>query len=187
MIAKKLKEYRTAQNLTMKALADACGMSVGYISQLEHGQAEPSLSSLRKLAQALDVPLFLLLDTPENQSLVLRSEEHLVTRSKDGAVLYEFLNPLPSEAFMPQMLVMKFIIQPHAKASEMALQHPSEEVIYVMSGQLTLSICDEVTELKAGDSAVIKKNLPHTCVNNQDEPLVGVSCVTPPVWGNARR
>ena len=58
----KIREYRKQQNLTMKELAREAGMSISYISQVERGEIDPSLSSLRKIASVLQVPLYLLLD-----------------------------------------------------------------------------------------------------------------------------
>ena len=46
----------------MKELAQEAGMSISYISQVERGEIDPSLSSLRKIASVLQVPLYLLLD-----------------------------------------------------------------------------------------------------------------------------
>ena len=41
----KIREYRKQQNLTMKELAREAGMSISYISQVERGEIDPSLSS----------------------------------------------------------------------------------------------------------------------------------------------
>ena len=49
----KIREYRKQQNLTMKELAQEAGMSISYISQVERGEIDPSLSSLRKIASVL--------------------------------------------------------------------------------------------------------------------------------------
>ena len=52
----RLREIRTARGLTLKALAKkAGGMSYPFLSNIERGKADPSLSTLRRLAKALDV------------------------------------------------------------------------------------------------------------------------------------
>ena len=60
----------------MKELAREAGMSISYISQVERGEIDPSLSSLRKIASVLQVPLYLLLDDIE-----IRGESHPAKRS----------------------------------------------------------------------------------------------------------
>ncbi|MDE7067918.1 MAG: helix-turn-helix domain-containing protein, partial [Schaedlerella arabinosiphila] len=57
----KIRKYRKKMNLTIKELAARTGLSIGYISQLERNEAEPSLSSLRKIAKEFGVPLYVLI------------------------------------------------------------------------------------------------------------------------------
>jgi transcriptional regulator with XRE-family HTH domain len=185
MLGKKLHAYRKGQGLTMKVLAERCGLSTGYISQLERGMLEPSLNSLRRLAEALDIPAYLLLDYPPGEIMTIRNADHMVMRNKEDTVLYEFLTPLPSERFMPSSVIIKFTIQPHSGDTEQPISHPSEEIITVLSGILTLGVCAETTVLNPGDSSVIRKNLPHIFRNEHSEPVCGISCITPPVWGKA--
>ena len=58
----KIREFRKSQKMTIKALAELSGMSISYISQIERGEIDPSLSSLRKIAAGLQVPMYMLLD-----------------------------------------------------------------------------------------------------------------------------
>jgi transcriptional regulator with XRE-family HTH domain len=51
----RLKELRQAKGFTQKALADKLGMSLTYLSNLENGKANVSLTTLRRLAKALKV------------------------------------------------------------------------------------------------------------------------------------
>ncbi|HEY6140680.1 MAG TPA: helix-turn-helix transcriptional regulator [Thermoanaerobaculia bacterium] len=51
---KRLKELREKHGFTLRALADATGMSLAFISDLERGLKLPSLTTLLRLAVALD-------------------------------------------------------------------------------------------------------------------------------------
>ena len=62
MADNKIRKYRKKLNLTIKDLAERTGLSIGYISQLERDEAEPSLSSLRKIAKEFDVPIYVLIE-----------------------------------------------------------------------------------------------------------------------------
>ena len=54
-IGDKLKEIRTRRFLTQEELADRAGVSPATIVRVERNQAEPHISTMRKLAQALNV------------------------------------------------------------------------------------------------------------------------------------
>lgn len=51
----KLKERRTHSGLTQEALARRAGFSLGYIARLEAGHHDPPVSTLVKLARALNI------------------------------------------------------------------------------------------------------------------------------------
>jgi len=57
-----VREQRTAAGLSLRELAATTGVSNAYLSQIERGLHEPSLSVLRAVAEALDVPLAALLE-----------------------------------------------------------------------------------------------------------------------------
>lgn len=83
MADNKIRRYRKKLKLTIKELAERTGLSIGYISQLERDEAEPSLSSLRKIAKELDVPLYVLIqEEKENGSLTIRREERMSVKTK---------------------------------------------------------------------------------------------------------
>ena len=52
-----LKTAREKKGYTLKQLSEISGLSIGFISQVERGQTDPSLSSLKNLATALDLKL----------------------------------------------------------------------------------------------------------------------------------
>jgi len=52
-----LRSQRAAAELSLRELAELTNVSNAYLSQLERGQHEPSLSVLRSIASALGVPL----------------------------------------------------------------------------------------------------------------------------------
>jgi len=54
-IAEKIKHFRTAKNLSQKELATSIGMDQAQYSRMESGKVEPTVSSLEKIADALDV------------------------------------------------------------------------------------------------------------------------------------
>ena len=57
----RLREIRTTRDLTLKNLAEATGLSVSYLSDIERGRTNPSLKTVEALADALDITVQTLL------------------------------------------------------------------------------------------------------------------------------
>mgnify|MGYP000041943461 CR=1 FL=1 len=53
-----IKNIRKAKKLLLKDVALKCGISSSMLSQIEKGNANPSLNTIKSIAQVLEVPLF---------------------------------------------------------------------------------------------------------------------------------
>jgi|ERR1035437_4688068 transcriptional regulator with XRE-family HTH domain len=63
-----IKTLRQEKNITLPALAESAGLSKGLLSQIENSvDANPSLSTLYKIAEALDESLSTILETEQVQ------------------------------------------------------------------------------------------------------------------------
>ena len=85
-IGSTLKLLRTASNLTQSSLAKDLNVTANYLSLVENGRKEPSLTLLKRFSKKLDAPLgyFLWLALEENRSqeefdLKRKMDELLVT------------------------------------------------------------------------------------------------------------
>ena len=184
MLGTNIREYRKKQKLTMKELAERTGLSIGYISQVELGETEPSLSSLRKIAGEFDVPVYVLLDDHKNDSsLTIRREERMTAHVRKNSVEYEFLTPFSSQNFSPKALMIKATLEPHSRDSEIPIVHHSEETLLVVKGTLKVVVGEETIVLREGDTTIIKEDFPHTCINDEDDYTEVISVITPPIWG----
>ena len=180
----KIREYRKQRQLTIKELAALTDMSISYISQIERGEIDPSLSALRKIAGVFQIPLYLLLDDMEfSDHLTLKRDQQPMRFSEDQKVSYRFLTPLPSPRYAPEALLIEFTLAPQSQDVPEPVRHHSEELIYVTNGNLTVQIGDSQIELSNGDTAVIQKDFPHICKNRTDETVTGIAVFSPPVWG----
>ena len=63
VVGGRLRERRTAAQLTLKQLANRTGLSVSLISQIELGKSAASMSTLHKLATALQVKMTYFFET----------------------------------------------------------------------------------------------------------------------------
>lgn len=181
----KIREQRKRRNLTIKELADSAGLSISYISQVERGEVDPSLSSLRKIAAVFQVPIYILIDHRETyEGLTVRKNQRISKYAEHNSIVYTFLSPLPSGDFLPKSILMEFQIKPFSQDVELPIVHHSEEVITVYEGILTVSVGDTEVVLEPGDTTVIREDVPHICKNTTDKPVRGIAAISPPVWGS---
>jgi ribosome-binding protein aMBF1 (putative translation factor) len=62
-VGRRLRERRTAEQLTLKQLGNRTGLSVSLISQIELGKSAASMSTLHKLATALQIRMTYFFET----------------------------------------------------------------------------------------------------------------------------
>ena len=67
----RIRELRKARKLTVEQLADMVGLSKSYVSEIENGKKQANQNRIEKFANALNVPVYDLLDE-ETLSLEMR-------------------------------------------------------------------------------------------------------------------
>ena len=96
-LGKRLYKIRTEQKLSMRSVASIAGVSVAYLSKIEHDEANPTLDILEKLAKALAVSLNDLTNSAEqSMDSLLNMPESLklfVENNKDRPDYKDLLDP----------------------------------------------------------------------------------------------
>ncbi len=182
MLGDQIRSIRKSQEITLKELAEKTSLSIGYISQIERNLTDPSLSTLRKISGALGVPTYLFLGDEPHGSLTLRKEEMIQLSQPNSNVRYQIMSPMPTGEFVPQSLVARFELAPRSVDGELPVIHPSEEIVLLERGAVDVIIDGKPVHLEAGDTTLIRPNLPHILSNPTDEVVMGYSILTPAVW-----
>lgn len=182
MLGDKIREARKRKNITLNQLAEISGLTASYISQAERNLTEPSLSSLRKLASSLQVPLYFFLDDEIPQTQVIRADQRRQLALPDSDIIYEYLTPIgASEANPPKLEVIVFRLNPKCWSREDYARHDiAEECITVLSGVITVDCLNESYQLYEGDSIYIRHGVPHKAYNPSNTISVALICLTPP-------
>ena len=153
-VGNRLRSLRKERGMTIPQLAAETGLTNGFISQLERDLTSASLSSLARIAAALDVRLGHLVDgTPVGEAqrmLNLRGQEHLLLSASDEMRYH----------------VTESHIEPGASAGAELYTLPADvEIVYVVEGSLELQVVDTVHFLRAGESFTYTPRDPHTWRN----------------------
>jgi transcriptional regulator with XRE-family HTH domain len=174
-----IKEVRKARAMTMAELANRTGLSAGGLSQIESGTIHPSLTTLRRIAAALDEPIFrFFLDHATEPQVVVRANARRKVAIANSAASYELLTP----NLRGDLEVMEMRIEPGGISADAPLAHRGEECIVLLQGRARIEIGEGVYELEPGDSATFRAELPHRTSNIGDDTLVAISVITPPAF-----
>ena len=174
-----LRALRKARGLTLSDLADTLGRSVGWLSQVERDISQPSIDDLRDMARALDVSvssLFRVQAAPGEEGHIVRADARRPIGSREAGLIEELLSPDLTDDFE---VVHSTFAARSAKAE--AIARPTQEVGYVVSGQMRMWIDGTWFDLKPGDSFRIR-NEPYRWENPHDAPCVAIWVIAPPVY-----
>jgi transcriptional regulator with XRE-family HTH domain len=196
-IGRRVAAHRGRRGLRVAEFAREIGVSPSLISQIERGQARPSVSTLFAMAQALDVPVDAFFREQEPGAAgparprrpaagpAKRTEagdgEHryVVRRGSrpaidiEGGVRWERLTPQT----LPHLDFMQLVYAPHAQSNPSLYTHPGTEMVLVTTGILDITVGFERYRLEAGDSMHFPSSMPHQYVNPTDETTRAVTVI----------
>ena len=174
----RLRARRQELGLSLRALAERVSLTASFLSQIERDLASPSIESLRKISNALDVPIFYFLVEPETKSPVVRRGERARLNLPGSNLTYHLMTPDLSrkmEVFMAEK-------EPGEEKITLPLRQQTEEFIYVLQGQLEIDINYEVYLLGPGDSVYFDGPLLRRLTARGDTTLRFISVITPPIF-----
>ena len=161
-----LRDVRTRQGFSVRALAARAGCSPSFISQVEHGQASPSISSLERLVQALGTTLgdFFRENTPPT---VVRSYERTALTHGWSRAQIEALAPAGAGRALEPLLIT---LEPGGQSDSQPYAPGGDEFAFVCDGDVLLTVSETVHCLTRGDAATFSGERPHRWENVGREP-----------------
>ena len=88
IIAINLNELRTERNLTLGQLSKISGISKAMLSDIEKGNSNPTINTLWKIANGLNVPYTRLMEGIEKEATVIRKSEQPFKPAKRTIIVY---------------------------------------------------------------------------------------------------
>ena len=172
-----MRRLRKERGWNLEDLAERTNLSRAYLSRLENGERQPSLTALFHVAQAYGVAFSSLFEPePDLESgVIVRAAETPMRRG--NALSYASLSR-GSWAFNLHPIR---IVLPAEREEGEVYQHEGEQWLYVVSGRLGLEIGDEHSVLEPGDAAHFSAENPHrlTALGGQDAEIILVACAVP--------
>jgi transcriptional regulator with XRE-family HTH domain len=167
--------------MNLAALAEAIGKSIGYVSQIERGRSEISISTLKAISEALGVQISWFFQgydpsVPAEHGHVVRREHRRRLDFPGTGIEEELLSPtLTGEA---ELILSTFA--PGARSGDEQVSRMAEQSGYVIEGELELNVGTQRFTLRAGDSFRIGRAESYSVRNPGAVASVSLWVVAPP-------
>lgn len=168
VIGGQIRELRKVKGLTLQHVADAAGISVGYLSQIERNQSKLPIGVLRRIFSALGVHMnwfFQITEAPD-------SEREWIVRVSDRRRLIFTGTGVHEKLLSPNLAgpleLLLSTLEPGADSGDYS--HEEAEAGLVLSGTLDLWIAGKFFHLEEGDSFSFRSTDVHRCANPGDTP-----------------
>ncbi|MDQ0253390.1 quercetin dioxygenase-like cupin family protein/DNA-binding Xre family transcriptional regulator [Evansella vedderi] len=175
-VTDKIRSLRNEQKLTLKDLSEKTGLSVSFLSQVERGSSSLAITSLKKIADALEVPITDFFESHANYNYVVKTTDQKPFRIEGSTAEYVRLGGEFTGRSLEPLLVTLSPGQPYDKV----FSHPGEEFYYVLDGIVLFNVDGKEYIVKAGDSIHFPSHVPHYWENPLDNDAK-VLCVLTPV------
>ncbi len=177
ILGEKIRKFRKEKGVALRKLAIIADVSSSLLSQIENNKVDPSLSTLRKIAQALDIPVFyLLMEERSNHSMLVKMNQRKRVIFPKGGLRYEILH----SDYEKKMGVMIGTLSKGGFTSEVRLSHDGEECLVIIDGVLNVELPQQTFQMETGDSLYFDSSIPHKLYNDQEKDCQFYLIITPP-------
>jgi XRE family transcriptional regulator, regulator of sulfur utilization len=147
-----VRRLREGQGLSLRTLASSTGFSASFLSQVENGQASPSIASMDRIASALGVTLAQFFHGAESAPTIVRSDTRVQLNSEWSKARIEGLAGDSSVGRLDAVLIT---IEPGGMSGKHPYQPAREEFAMVLEGRALLTLGSSDHVLNAGDAVTI--------------------------------
>jgi transcriptional regulator with XRE-family HTH domain len=181
-VGSRIRSLRKRRGLSLLALSEQSGLSPNAISRIERGENSPTVSSLRRLANGLDVSVIDLFKEEKIATTIFVKEDNRSQTRAAGATIESLGSGLPEQGLEPIWIT----IEPGSGSTNDTVTHPGEEFVLCLEGCVEYRVADRLYKLERGDSLFFKAGQPH-CFYNPTENIAVILLMLQEQEANARR
>lgn len=176
-VSEQIKVLRLKQGKTLKKLSEDTGLSVSFLSQVERGESSIAITSLNKIAGALNVHIKTFFEPEHAQDFKIVPSE--IDPFKLEKSEQEFLRV--SSEFENRRLDSYMVRVPPNSHSEPS-SHDGEEMYYVIDGTATFYVNEEKYLLTKGEMIHFPSTYRHYYKNESKDDLRILCVLTPKLF-----
>ena len=175
-IGKRIKKLRVQNGLTQGELASRCELTKGFVSQLEHDLATPSLPTLMDIVEALGSDMAAFFSQEADRKIVFGREDFFEDDRESCSISWVVPNA-QKNAMEPIVVTLK----PH-QASWVMAPHKGEEFGLVLSGSAALVYGGKKHRIRRGETFYIGGDQEHYLLNETSGEARILWITTPPLF-----
>ena len=169
----RVKRVRTNNGMTVRQLAEKVGLSASFLYQLEQEKTSPSFSTLKSIAAALNTNITLLIeDNLPEEWLIVRGNNYKRVITGNSGMELNLLTFLGSRE--KRMQPMVFELAPGAASADIAEYRDKEHFLYILEGEIGVTLGDVKYLLNKGDAAYFIFDAPGELRNAGKDKAVGL-------------
>ena len=167
-LGKTVQRLRKAYNLSLSELAEQSGVAKSIISQLERNETNPTLATIWRLSQALDVSIERVLQGSEDEPFLAKSSkaDTPILMSDDGRCRLAIIGWIKTVDWLQWF---DFTADPGGALESDAHQRGSVECLSVLRGELEVEVAGVIDQAKAGETLRYRCDRPHVIRNRGPE------------------
>lgn len=174
-LAHNIEKLRLNKGLSQQQLAKQAGIPRSTLTNIESGDANPSLHNLVKISLALGVSIEELLSKPRTECLLIKAEAvPAQNRSQGKAILHKLL---PDR--IKGIEIDRLELAPEAAMGGHPHLDGTKEYLTVIQGEILVHIAGEKFHVKQGDVLAFPGHQPHSYRNLKKTSSVALSVVLP--------
>ena len=168
-LGKTVQRLRKTYNLSLSELSEQSGVAKSIISQIERNETNPTLATIWRLAQALDVSIDRVLQAAEDEPFVEKSSrgDTPMLVSDDGLCRLAIIGWIKTVEWLQWY---DFSAEPGGILTSEAHQRGSIECLSVIEGELDVEVAGSVERARAGETLRYRCDRPHTIRNRSESP-----------------
>ncbi|MGX7012801.1 helix-turn-helix domain-containing protein [Vagococcus silagei] len=172
IIALNLNKIRIERQLTLDQLAALTQLSKAVLSQIEKGDTNPTINTIWKICDGLNIPYTSLLESQIPTTASVMTKERALFQSEDQNRFRVYC--YYSDTSQRNFELFQIEIDPGANYTSIGHSKKSDEYIMVLEGELTLTANQQTLTIKTDEATTFKANSPHTYENRSNQLIKAI-------------
>lgn len=162
-VGSRIRELRNLKGYSLRALAESSGLSANAIGLIERGENSPTVSSLRQIANALEVPIVAFFQDETDGEAVFVRRDQRARSVGDGVSIENLASGLDSQRIEPFLVT----VEPGNLPASETYTHTGEEFVYCLEGVIECRVGDRLYRMEPGDSLLFRASQVHGFHNSE--------------------